>query len=133
LTHRHQPRHMGSGWGDYISLTKSTTSPDLCLGTIFLTIVLLVGVASGMDLPVNGQSVPGLAVFDDAMIEFMETHGIEAGLLGVMIHGVVVLERGYGWKDAEHTEAVPSTAMMRIASVTKPITSAAIRKLVDAG
>jgi hypothetical protein len=32
-----------------------------------------------------------------------------------MNQGVVVLERGYGWKDPEHTEVLPSTAMMRIA------------------
>ena len=67
------------------------------------------------------------------MVEFMEAKGIEAGLLGVMKNGVVVLERGYGWKDSAHTEALPANAMMRIASVTKPITAAAVHALVDAG
>jgi len=60
-------------------------------------------------LPVSGTAVPELAAFDDAMLEFMEARGIEAGVLGVMKDGVVVLERGYGWKDAAHTEVLPAT------------------------
>lgn len=103
----------------------------VCAGSVFLGVVLLAGVASAQDLPVSGEPAPQLAAFDDAMVEFMEAHGIEAGLLGVMNDGVVVLEHGYGWKDSEHTEELPSTAMMRIASVTKPLTAAAIRRLVD--
>jgi CubicO group peptidase (beta-lactamase class C family) len=89
--------------------------------------------ALGEALPVSGTAVPALTAFDDAMLEFMEAQGIEAGVLGVMKDGVVVLERGYGWKDAAHNEVLPATAMMRIASVTKPITAAAIRRLVATG
>lgn len=84
-------------------------------------------------LPVSGAAVPELAPFDTAMLDFMDLNGIEAGLLGVMKDGVVVLQRGYGWKDAAHSSALPADAMMRIASVTKPITAAAIRRLVAAG
>ena len=84
-------------------------------------------------LPVSGPAVPELVAFDDAMLAFMDEKGIEAGLLGVMKDGVVVLERGYGWQDSGHAEGLPATAMMRIASVTKPLTAAAIRRLVDQG
>jgi CubicO group peptidase (beta-lactamase class C family) len=100
-----------------------TTVSDLRIGSIFLMAVLLAGPAWAVGLPVSGESVPELVPFDNAMIEFMEAKGIEAGLLGVMKDGVVVLEHGYGWKDSGHTEALPS----------KPITAAAIRRLVDAG
>lgn len=84
-------------------------------------------------LPVSGVAVPELTAFDDAMVTFMDQKGIEAGLLGVMKDGVVVLVRGYGWMDSESSEGLPETAMMRIASVTKPLTAAAIRNLADAG
>lgn len=84
-------------------------------------------------LPISGIVVPTLAPFDDAMVDFMESRGIEAGLLAVMKDGVVVLAHAYGWKDAAHAQVLPASAMMRIASVTKPITAAAIRSLVDAG
>lgn len=127
-----RPRQIGSFQGGYLSVMKSSTISGPCVGTTLLTFLLLLGEVWGMDLPVSGESVPELSFFDEAMVEFMETHGIESGLLGVMNQGVVVLERGYGWKDSEHAEALPSTAMMRIASVTKPITAAAIHKLVDA-
>ena len=127
-----RPRQIGSFQGGYLSVMKSSTISGPSVGTTLLTFLLLLGEVWGMDLPVSGESVPELSFFDEAMVEFMETHGIESGLLGVMNQGVVVLERGYGWKDSEHAEALPSTAMMRIASVTKPITAAAIHKLVDA-
>jgi cysteine-rich repeat protein len=98
-----------------------------------LALLLLGTTARATGLPVSGTSVPALAAFDDAMVDFMETNGIEAGLLGVMKDGAVVLERGYGWEDPDHGEELPPDAMMRIASVTKPLTAAAIRELVAAG
>lgn len=83
--------------------------------------------------PVQGTPVPELAAFDQAMTSFMATNGIEAGLLAVLKDGVVVLEHGYGWQDEAHTTPLPHDAMMRIASVSKPITAAAIRKLAASG
>ncbi len=103
------------------------------LPCLLLAVVLPLRALGQATLPISGIAVPALAPFDDAMTEFMETRGIEAGLLGVMKDGVVVLERGYGWQDAAHTELLPASAMMRIASVTKPVTAAAIHRLVDTG
>ncbi|MFP8877946.1 MAG: serine hydrolase domain-containing protein [Myxococcota bacterium] len=100
---------------------------------LLLAAVLPLPAPGQVVFPTTGTSVPALAPFDDAMTEFMDSRGIEAGLLGVMKDGVVVLERGYGWKDAGHAELLPASAMMRIASVTKPVTAAAIRRLADAG
>ena len=93
-------------------------------------IISLVGVTelAAQALPVSGTPDPRLAVFDQAMVDFMNLYTIEAGLLGVMFNGTIVLQRGYGWKDADHVTSLPDNAMMRIASLTKPITAAAIRK-----
>ncbi|MEM7163882.1 MAG: serine hydrolase [Planctomycetota bacterium] len=98
------------------------------LGTI-----LLCPAATFAQLPVSGAAVTELQAFDTAMLDFMNSNGIEAGVLGVMKDGVVVLQRGYGWQDAAHTTPLPASAMMRVASVTKPITASAIRRLVAAG
>lgn len=84
-------------------------------------------------LPITGRAVPELSAFDDAMLAYMAARSIEAGLLAVMKDGVVVLERGYGWQDEAHTTPLPPDALMRIASVTKPITNAAIQTLMAAG
>ena len=67
------------------------------------------------------------------MVEFMSRHGIESGALGIMRNGDVVFERGFGWRDSLHQIALAPNAMMRLASVSKPITAAAIRELVAEG
>ena len=108
-------------------------SHGVLLSCLLLEVILSSVARGATSLPISGTSVPELVALDNAMVEFMEAQGIEAGLLGVMMDGVVVLERGYGWKDAVHTEVLPASSMMRIASVTKPITAAAIRKLVEFG
>ena len=100
---------------------------------LVISVSLSLGAAAEPTLPVSGPAVPELVAFDDAMLAFMDAKGIEAGLLGVMKDGVVVLQRGYGWQDSGHAEGLPATALMRIASVTKPLTAAAIRRLVDQG
>lgn len=83
--------------------------------------------------PVTGMPVPELAVFDQMMVDFMEDNGIEAGLLGIMKDGVIVYQRGFGWKDPGHTQVLRHDAVMRIASATKPFTAAAIQKLYASG
>ncbi len=108
--------------------------PHKQLGSIFLCIVAGVwspslGVAQ---LPESGLYVPELDVFDQAMQNFMQTNGIEAGVLGVMKNGNIVYLRGFGWRDHTHTTPLPENAMMRLASVTKPVTAAGIQKLIDA-
>lgn len=83
--------------------------------------------------PAQGVAVPALAAFDKTMQEFMAANGISAGELAVMRHGRVVLNRAYGWQDREHTKPLPPDALMRVASVTKPFTAAAVRKLISQG
>ena len=79
----------------------------------------------------SGQPVPQLVIFDLAMQIFMDSNGIEAGVLGVMKDGRIVYLRGFGWRDNAHTTTLPENAMMRLASVTKPVTAAGIRKLIE--
>jgi len=86
--------------------------------------------AAHADVPVQGMPVPQLANFDTLMSEFMDDNGIEAGLLGIMKDGVIVYQRGFGWKDKNNTIPLRHDALMRIASCTKPITAAAIQRLV---
>jgi CubicO group peptidase (beta-lactamase class C family) len=84
-------------------------------------------------VPITGMPVPELANFDQLMSDFMDNNGIEAGLLGIMKDGVIVYQRGFGWKDASHTQLLRHDAVMRIASCTKPFTAAAIQRLYASG
>jgi N-acyl-D-amino-acid deacylase len=84
-------------------------------------------------LPWGGEAVPELRAFDWAMTAYMRANGIGAGLLGVMKDGEVILERSYGWQDEAHTQPLPPDALMRVASVSKPFTAAAVRRLIASG
>lgn len=78
---------------------------------------------------VSGRPVPELAVFDDMMTTFMDDNGITAGVLGLMQDGRIVYLRGFG--EDYNGNDLPENALFRIASLTKPVTAAAIRQLVD--
>jgi len=83
-------------------------------------------------LPESGVPVASLSAYDDAMQNFMATYAIEAGVLAVSRNGCIVYQRGFGLLGARGPNT-PENTPMRIASVEKPLTSAAIRRLVAAG
>ena len=72
---------------------------------------------------------PNFEHFDSIMVQFMSPRNINAGALGVMKNSRIVYEKSFGWKDEAQQTVLPQDVMMRLASVTKPITGAAIRKL----
>ena len=76
---------------------------------------------------------PAEAVFDPLVSRFMEQHDITAGAIGFSKDGVVVYERAFGWMDQERSIPVPDDVMMRLMSVSKPFTAAAIHELVGSG
>lgn len=82
---------------------------------------------------ISGAPVPQLATLDTAVMNFMRPRGISAGALTVARNGVVVLERGYGWQDFSLQQPVRRTALFRVASLSKPVTTAAIKRLSALG
>ncbi len=89
--------------------------------------------APALDIPIAGLEVPELALVEQAMLDVMESEKIGAGMLAVMRHGVPIYHRSFGWRDEARTEPLPIDSMMRLASITKPLTAAAIRSLVRPG
>ncbi|MCH2466159.1 MAG: beta-lactamase family protein [Gemmatimonadetes bacterium] len=79
--------------------------------------------------PTTTELCPNFEHFDSIMGQFMSAREIHAGALGVMKDSRIVYDKSFGWKDeAQQTTLLPGV-MMRLASVTKPITGAAIREL----
>lgn len=85
------------------------------------------------EIPISGREVPAFAAFDAAMVALMREHDVGAGVLAIARDGVVVYERGFGWSDEGRTKPLAHDALMRIASVSKPITAAAVRDLIAEG
>jgi CubicO group peptidase (beta-lactamase class C family) len=87
----------------------------------------------GDPLPITGKAVPALAAFDQAMLRFMKERGIRGGTLAVMRNGKIVLSRGYGYARRDRSRKVQPDDPFRMASIGKPITAAAVLKLIAAG
>ena len=101
--------------------------------SLSLQLIAFLGVnLSAQVLPVSGVPIPELVPLDTAMEEFMQANDIGAGILAVMKEGLVVYRHAFGWQDEERMIPLRPDAVMRIASVTKPFTAAAIRHLVFA-
>ena len=83
----------------------------------------------------SGQSKAGpkpkLAAYDELMTEFMRQHKPPGAALAVTYHGRLVYARGFGLADVEKKEPVHPASLFRIASISKPFTSAAIMHLVE--
>ncbi|MDP6046300.1 MAG: serine hydrolase domain-containing protein [Phycisphaerae bacterium] len=82
-------------------------------------------------VPVSGPSVAGLESFDNLMTSFVRTHRVPGATLAVVRNGKIVYARGFGYADSKTRRAMKPDSLFRIASLSKPITSAAIMHLVD--
>ena len=95
--------------------------------------LLFVAAAAVAQIPSTGADPPGMAAFDRLAQSLMQKYNIPGGAIAVMKDGKLVFARGYGWANREARQQVQPDSAFRIASLTKPITSAAILKLVEAG
>jgi CubicO group peptidase (beta-lactamase class C family) len=76
---------------------------------------------------ISGRPVPDMTVFDTLMTTFLSNNSIESAVLGIMHDGRIQYLRGFGLLDAGVD--MPENALVRLASCTKPVTAAAMRRL----
>lgn len=67
------------------------------------------------------------------MRRFLMEHQIPGASLAVGHHGQILYARGFGYADLEKREPVVADSRFRIASISKPITAAAVLRLVEQG
>jgi N-acyl-D-amino-acid deacylase len=89
--------------------------------------------AAGEERPVTGTAVPAFRPVDDAVGQFMDTIGCQAATVAISRDGKLLYSRGYGWAEADRQRPTPPDALLRIASVSKPITAAEVKKLIRDG
>src|SRR3982750_3670071 len=85
------------------------------------------------EIPISGAAVPGMGSYDQIIPDLMRKYAIPGAAVAVMRNGKLIYARGFGYADVESKAPVQPDALFRIASVSKPITSAAIMKLVEKG
>jgi CubicO group peptidase (beta-lactamase class C family) len=101
--------------------------PGRSLGLLATLILFPTGVLTA------GPTVPELIAVEQAMTNYMSSHGFQAGTIALMKNSKLVLRQGYGWRNSNLTEPIHPDNLFRLASISKTITGSAIRKLVNAG
>ena len=84
-------------------------------------------------LPMTGTYVPELQAVDTLLQNFMVGKPIPGGTIAITHNDKVIYERGIGYSDAASTVPMQETALMRLASVSKPVTASAIHQLAKDG
>jgi CubicO group peptidase (beta-lactamase class C family) len=74
------------------------------------------------------QPVPNWAIWDR-----MEHHRVPGVSIAVLNDGVVAWARGYGLKQAGGSDSVSVSTLFQAASISKPVTAAAILRLAECG
>jgi len=87
-------------------------------------------VALAAEPPMRGGRVPGFEDLERVVVRHMALVRARAATVAVGRGDALVYARGFGWADRARSEPVEPDALMRIASVTKPITAAAALRLI---
>src|SRR5438477_3066422 len=93
---------------------------------VLLAVIAPAALLRGQEIPLSGRADPHYAAFDQIVLTAMREHGATAATLVIRSNGHFVYERGYGWLDEQKSKPAPPDALCRIASLTKPITAAAV-------
>lgn len=80
---------------------------------------------------ITGRNVPQLKPFDELMQTFLVENQLPGATLAISRNGKLIFSRGYGYNHFEGKRIMEPNDLMRIASISKPLTSVAILKLVE--
>lgn len=89
--------------------------------------------SSAEAVPVTGPNVPGVESFDAAIKALLKQWNVAGVAVAIAKDGRLIMARGYGYADFETKQLMQADATLRIASVTKLITAAAVLRLKDQG
>ncbi len=106
-------------------------------GEIIRTKLLLAGVIAliltGCEITTAPEEREAESEYGAILDAFSESRGIGASALAIMKDGNVIYEGVSGFMDAGHNWPIVSSVMMRVASLSKPVTAAAVHQLVTDG
>ncbi|KUG05869.1 serine hydrolase domain-containing protein [Solirubrum puertoriconensis] len=96
-------------------------------------LTVLLGLWSLAAVAQTGVSDPELAQCDAAVQRFMQRWKIPGATVAISRQGKLVYSRGFGHANLERTESMQPSHLLRVASVSKPVTAVAIMKLAEDG
>lgn len=122
-----------------MKITK-TFSLTVLTGAIFFSVILTgcsddknISSSISSSSPSNtSDPMIGFAL-DNKINSIMAKTGATAVTVAIAKNGIMKYEKAYGFQDATKTIPLKSDALLRTASIVKPITAAAIRKLANDG
>ena len=109
---------------------KNSALKQICL------LSLVINICSALASPTiaqTGIAIPSMSHCDTQMQTFMTNYQIPGATFAIAKNGKLVYMRAFGNADQAGTEATQPHHMFRIASISKPITSIAIMKLIENG
>jgi N-acyl-D-amino-acid deacylase len=96
--------------------------------------ILSLAASAALPAVLRSEGAPAFEAPVSALIEsFLKERGYPGAQLAVGREGRILLSKGFGMADREKNLPVQPRTLFRIASVSKPLTSAAIFTLIEAG
>jgi hypothetical protein len=90
-----------------------------------------VGLFGPTDLPEAGNFDPTFDIMHARFRQWMAANDVPGAVLGLARQGTIIHTHAFGWADTEILRPMSTSTVQRIASVTKPITRAAVEHLAE--
>jgi N-acyl-D-amino-acid deacylase len=100
---------------------------------LFAAFAFLAAITAYAETPSTGKAIAGMVSYDQLASTLLTKYHIAGGALAVTRNGKLVFARGYGYANKANGDLVQPDSRFRLASLSKPITSAAILLLVQRG
>src|SRR5688572_31231997 len=97
----------------------------------FASLAVFAAVTASAQIPSTGTVVPGMVSYDNLATTLLTKYQLPGAAIAVARSGKLVFARGYGHANKTTGELVQPDSLFRLASLSKPITSAAILLLVE--
>src|ERR1041385_5957375 len=100
---------------------------------LFAAFAFLAAITAYAETPSTGKAIAGMVSYDQLASTLLTKYHIAGGALAVTRNGKLVFARGYGYANKANGDLVQPDSRFRLASLSKPITSAAVLLLVQRG
>lgn len=85
------------------------------------------------ELPVSGKLGQNITPVNDLMLDVLKKNNLPGVTVAIAVNGKLIFDRGFGYSDVDTSTAMQPDTVMRIASVSKPLTGVAILQLLQDG